>query len=37
VPIDGIEQPALLALVWRRTANPVLAAFLPHCRQAFAG
>ena len=35
VPITGVQVPALLALVWRRTPNPVVAAFLPHCRRAF--
>jgi hypothetical protein len=37
VPIDGVEIPALLALVWRRTGSPALRALLPHCRAAFAG
>jgi DNA-binding transcriptional LysR family regulator len=35
VPITGVDVPALLALVWRRTPSPVVAAFLPHCRRAF--
>ena len=35
VPIAGVQVLALLALVWRRTPNPVVAAFLPHCRRAF--
>jgi DNA-binding transcriptional LysR family regulator len=35
VPIDGIELPALLALVWRKRVSPALAALLPHCTTAF--
>jgi len=35
VPIDEIDLPALLALVWRSRKSPALAAFLPHCREAF--
>ncbi|WP_436524207.1 LysR family transcriptional regulator [Actinoplanes sp. HUAS TT8] len=35
VPIDGIEIPALLALVWVERTSPALAAFLKHCRAAF--
>ena len=35
VPIEEIEVPALLALVWRKGENTVLRALLPHCRQAF--
>ncbi len=36
VPIDGVEIPALLALVWQDRTSPALAAFLRHCRAAFA-
>jgi DNA-binding transcriptional LysR family regulator len=35
VPIDDVEIPAVLALVWRRTSSPALRALLPHCRAAF--
>jgi DNA-binding transcriptional LysR family regulator len=35
VPIEEIEIPALLALVWRKGESTVLRALLPHCRQAF--
>jgi DNA-binding transcriptional LysR family regulator len=35
VPIDGIEIPALLALVWQERTSPALTAFLRHCRSAF--
>nr|BFE76805.1 hypothetical protein GCM10020092_101060 [Actinoplanes digitatis] len=35
VPIEGVEIPALLALVWRKEENTVLRALLPHCRHAF--
>jgi DNA-binding transcriptional LysR family regulator len=35
VPIDGIEIPALLALVWRPRFGPALGALLPHCAAAF--
>ncbi|MGX6608392.1 LysR family transcriptional regulator [Micromonosporaceae bacterium Da 78-11] len=35
VPIDGIELPALLALVWRKRISPALAAMLPHLAAAF--
>ncbi|MEU4422726.1 LysR family transcriptional regulator [Actinoplanes sp. NPDC024001] len=35
IPIDGIEIPALLALVWQERSSPALAAFLRHCRAAF--
>ncbi|MEU4562215.1 LysR family transcriptional regulator [Actinoplanes sp. NPDC023936] len=37
IPIDGIEIPALLALVWQNRSSPALAAFLRHCRVAFFG
>jgi DNA-binding transcriptional LysR family regulator len=37
VPIDGIELPALLALVWRERAGPALTALLPHFAAAFGG
>jgi DNA-binding transcriptional LysR family regulator len=35
VPIEEIEIPALLALVWRKGESTVLRALLPHCRRAF--
>lgn len=35
VPIDEVELPALLALVWRKEPGTVLRALLPHCRAAF--
>jgi len=37
VPIDGIELPALLALVWRPRAGAALGALLPHLENAFGG
>ncbi|MBG0568998.1 LysR family transcriptional regulator [Actinoplanes aureus] len=37
IPIDGIEIPALLALVWQDRSSPALAAFLRHCKKAFSG
>ncbi|GLY08642.1 MULTISPECIES: LysR family transcriptional regulator [Actinoplanes] len=36
VPIDGMDIPALLALVWQERSSPALAVFLEHCRTAFA-
>jgi DNA-binding transcriptional LysR family regulator len=35
VPVEKIEIPALLALVWRKEESTVLRALLPHCRHAF--
>jgi len=35
VPIDGVDIPALLALVWRRGASPALRELLPHCQRTF--
>jgi DNA-binding transcriptional LysR family regulator len=35
VPIDGVDIPALLALVWRPAASPALRGLLPHCLSAF--
>jgi DNA-binding transcriptional LysR family regulator len=35
VPIEGIAQPAVLALIWPAEPSPALRALLPHCRQAF--
>ncbi|MBB2945245.1 DNA-binding transcriptional LysR family regulator [Actinoplanes lutulentus] len=35
IPIDGIDIPALLALVWQNRSSPALAAFLRHCKAAF--
>lgn len=37
VPIDGIEIPALLALVWQERTSPAQAVFLRHCQEAFIG
>jgi hypothetical protein len=36
VPIDGIDLPAVLALVWT-TTSPALTELLLHCRKAFLG
>jgi DNA-binding transcriptional LysR family regulator len=36
VPIDDIDVPAMLMLVWRKKASTALRALLPHCRRAFA-
>jgi DNA-binding transcriptional LysR family regulator len=36
VPIEDVESPALLALVWMPGEGPALRALLAHCRQAFA-
>ncbi|MEU7905938.1 LysR family transcriptional regulator [Actinoplanes sp. NPDC049118] len=35
VPVEKIEIPALLALVWRKEESTVLRALLPHCHHAF--
>jgi DNA-binding transcriptional LysR family regulator len=35
VPIDDVDIPALLALVWRPQPSPALAALLPHFSEAF--
>ena len=35
VAIDGIGQPAVLALVWPAEPGPALRALLPYCRRAF--
>jgi DNA-binding transcriptional LysR family regulator len=35
IPIDGLRQPALLALVWRGPGSPAVRALVPHCRAAF--
>lgn len=35
VPIEDVEMPAVLALVWRERTGPALASLLPHCRAAF--
>ena len=35
IPIDGVDVPALLALVWRRKTSPATVALLAHCRTAF--
>ena len=36
VPIEDVESPALLALVWMPGEGPALHEFLAHCRQAVA-
>jgi DNA-binding transcriptional LysR family regulator len=36
VPIDDVDVPAMLVLVWRKRASTALRALLPHCRRAFA-
>ena len=36
IPIHGIDISALLAVVWRRQPSPATAAFVGHCRAAFA-
>jgi DNA-binding transcriptional LysR family regulator len=35
LPIDDIETPAVLSLVWTATQSPALRELLPHCRRAF--
>ena len=35
LPIDDIETPAVLSLVWPATQSPALRALLPHCHRAF--
>ncbi|GAA4596913.1 DNA-binding transcriptional LysR family regulator [Actinoplanes octamycinicus] len=35
IPIDGIDIPALLALVWQDRTSPALSAFIRHCDAAF--
>jgi DNA-binding transcriptional LysR family regulator len=35
LPIDGIDVPALLALIWRPAPSPALREFVRYCRQAF--
>lgn len=35
VPIEGVEIPALLALVWRRKSSPATTAMVTQCRRAF--
>ena len=34
--LDDVVTPALLALIWRPSPSPAAAAFLSHCRRAFA-
>lgn len=34
--LDDVVTPALLALIWRPSPSPATAAFLTHCRRAFA-
>jgi DNA-binding transcriptional LysR family regulator len=36
VPIDGCDTPALLALIWRKSAPAAVAELVRHCRRAFA-
>ncbi|HET6636636.1 MAG TPA: LysR family transcriptional regulator [Streptomyces sp.] len=36
LPLQDVEQPGVLALVWRPTADPALRELARHCRQAFA-
>jgi DNA-binding transcriptional LysR family regulator len=36
VPITGVDDPAVLALVWRPGYNPALRELVRHCRTAFA-
>jgi len=33
--IDGVDTPAVLALIWTTTLSPALQALIQHCRQAF--
>jgi DNA-binding transcriptional LysR family regulator len=35
VPLQDVDQPAVLALVWRPTADPALRELVRHCRRAF--
>ncbi|WUH93785.1 LysR family transcriptional regulator [Streptomyces sp. NBC_00433] len=35
--IDGVEAPAVLALVWRTAHSPAVRELLGHCRRAFTG
>jgi DNA-binding transcriptional LysR family regulator len=35
LPIDGIDIPALLALIWKPEPSPALREFVRYCRQAF--
>lgn len=35
LPVDDIETPAVLALIWTRTTNPALRELVQHSRQAF--
>ena len=35
LPIEGIETPASLTLIWKPAPNPALREFLRHCRRAF--
>lgn len=36
LPLDGIDIPAVLALIWKPAPSPALAELLRHCRDAFA-
>jgi DNA-binding transcriptional LysR family regulator len=35
LPIEDVESPALLALIWKPAPGPALGEFLRHCRSAF--
>jgi DNA-binding transcriptional LysR family regulator len=35
IPVTGVDIPAVLALVWKQSANPALHRLLHHCRTAF--
>ncbi|GGY57590.1 LysR family transcriptional regulator [Streptomyces omiyaensis] len=35
LPLDDVDVPALLALVWKPAPHPAVRAFLPHARRAF--
>ncbi len=35
LPLDDVDIPALLALVWKPSTNPALHALIEHCEQAF--
>ena len=37
VPIEDVDTPAVLALVWTTTPSAALRELLPHCRRAFTG
>jgi hypothetical protein len=35
VPLTGVDGPAVLALVWKRTSNPALHELVRHCEATF--